>query len=102
MDNKIPLKLRSDLIAIKIDPEEEKVGDIVLPVKAREKPMTGTVVAVGPGLETKSGKVVPTECQVGDKVWWISEWMGAPAKLGDEEFYVIHDDEILMREEAHG
>lgn len=94
------IDLLSDLVAIKMDPPETHRGVVFMPPTLRETPMTGTVVAVGPGKELGNGKNAPMECAVGDKVHWMSVWMGYEVELDGETYYIIHDDEILAIKEA--
>ncbi|MGB9912755.1 MAG: co-chaperone GroES, partial [Candidatus Kapaibacteriota bacterium] len=49
-------------------PEEVTKGGIIIPDTAKEKPMQGEVVAVGPGKTTEDGKLIPLTVKVGDKV----------------------------------
>ena len=84
-----------DRIAIKPHTEEEKTsGGIIIPDTAKEKPMRGEVVAVGSGVRDQSGKLVPLEVKVGDKVLF-GKYAGSVIKVDNEELLVMREDDIL-------
>ncbi len=65
-----------------------------MPESAVEKTNEGEVVAVGPGLKTKDGNVLPMSVAPGDKVL-LPEYGGTKVKLGSEELYLYNDGDIL-------
>ena len=73
--------------------EETTKSGIVLPGQAKEKPQQAEVVAVGPG-GVVDGKEVAMQVKVGDKVIY-SKYAGTDVKLGDEEFIVVKQNDIL-------
>ncbi len=75
------------------DDEEQKVGDIIIPDTAKEKPQEAEVVAVGPG-SLDDGKRVPPEVKEGDKVL-IGKYSGTEVKIEGEEYLIIREDELL-------
>ena len=81
-----------------IKPLEEETttkSGIVLPDSAKEKPIEGEVVAVGPGKLTEDGKRVPLEVKVGDKVVY-SKFAGTPVKQDGEEYLIINGDRDIL------
>jgi len=76
--------------------EEKEVikGGIIIPDTAKEKPQEAEVVAVGPGKLDDNGKRVPTEVKKGDRVL-IGKYSGTDIKIGDDEFLIVREDEIL-------
>ncbi len=89
------IKPLSDRILIKRMEEKEQVkGGIIIPDTAKEKPMEGKVIAVGPGRLDESGKRIPMEIKVGDKVLF-GKYAGTEIKLDDEEHVIIREDEVL-------
>lgn len=85
------MKPLADRVVIKPSPAEEKTkGGIILPDTAKEKPVVGEVVAVGPGKVTDDGKKVPMEIKVGDKVLY--------GKYSGTEVTIEGDDYLIMRE----
>ncbi|HHF58491.1 MAG TPA: co-chaperone GroES [candidate division WOR-3 bacterium] len=91
------MKIRplADRVVIKrIEEEEVKKGGIIIPDTAKEKPQKGEVVAVGPGRLDEKGNRMPMEVKVGDKVLF-SKYAGTEVKIGDEEYLVMREDDIL-------
>ena len=78
------------------DDGEQKVGGIIIPDTAKEKPQEGTVVAVGPGKLTDDGNRVPMEVSVGDTVVY-SKYGGTEYKEGETEYLVLREDDILFK-----
>ena len=92
---KIKIKPLADRVLVKrIDEEEEqKVGGIIIPDTAKEKPQEGEIVAVGPG-RTEDGDRIPLEVEVGDKVL-IGKYSGTEVKLDGEEHLILREEDIL-------
>ncbi|HHF52944.1 MAG TPA: co-chaperone GroES [candidate division WOR-3 bacterium] len=91
------MKIRplADRVVIRrIEEEEVKKGGIIIPDTAKEKPQKGEVVAVGPGRLDEKGNRMPMEVKVGDKVLF-SKYAGTEVKIGDEEYLVMREDDIL-------
>ncbi|MDO8425580.1 MAG: co-chaperone GroES [bacterium] len=84
-----------DHVVVKPSSEETVTkSGIVLPDTAKEKPEQGKVVAVGPGKVLSSGQRAPMSVQVGDLVLF-KKYSPDEIKVGDEEFLVIKDEDIL-------
>ncbi len=91
---KIP-QMQNDRVLIKRLPEmEETAGGIIIPDVAKEKPMSGTVVNVGPGRVTKTGVRVPIDLQIGDTVLF-ARYAGLDMKVGGDDFLIVREDEVL-------
>lgn len=89
------IKPLGDRILVKIlEREEEKVGGIIVPDTAKEKPQQGEVVAVGTGKLDKSGKRSPLTVKKGDKVLF-GKYAGDEWKMGGEDYLFLTEDEIL-------
>lgn len=84
-----------DRILLKPSPREEttKTG-IVLPDTATEKPMEGTVLAVGKGRTLKNGEVLPLEIKVGDRVLY-AKYSGTEVKLDNEDHLILSERDVL-------
>ena len=74
--------------------DEKKVGSIIIPDTAKEKPMTAQVVAIGSGRTLKDGKKVALEVKVGDRVL-IGKYSGSEVKLDGTEYLILKEDEVL-------
>ncbi len=75
-------------------PEEVTKGGIIIPDTAKEKPMQGEVIAVGPGKLTEDGKVVPLTVKVGDKVLY-GKYSGTEVEINGEQFLIMRESDIL-------
>jgi chaperonin GroES len=75
------------------DDEEQKVGGIIIPDTAKEKPQEAEVVAVGPG-KVEDGSRTALEVKAGDKVL-IGKYSGTEVKVDGEEHLILREDEIL-------
>lgn len=83
-----------DKVVLKqLEAEETTKSGIVLPGQAQEKPQQAEVVAVGPG-GVVDGKEVTMQVKVGDKVIY-SKYAGTDVKLGEEEFIVVKQNDIV-------
>ena len=83
-----------DKVVLKqLEAEETTASGIVLPGNAQEKPQQAEVIAVGPG-GVVDGKEVQMQVSVGDKVIY-SKYAGTEVKLGDEEFIVVRQNDIV-------
>ena len=90
------LKVLGDRVLVKVDPEEESRGGILLPDSAKEKPQRGTVVAVGEGRRLDSGEVVPTPVKVGDRVIF-SKYGGTEIEDGGEEYVALSSSDLYAK-----
>ncbi len=94
----VTFKPLGDRVVIEpMDDEEQRTsGGIYIPDTAKEKPQTGTVVAVGPGKLTDEGNRLPMDVAVGDTVVY-SKYSGTEYKDGDTEYLVVRQDDILFK-----
>jgi len=89
------LKPLADRVVIKPSPTEEKSrGGIILPDTAKEKPVVGEVVAVGPGKVSDDGKKVAMEVKVGDKVLY-GKYSGTEVTVEGEEYLIMREADIF-------
>ena len=90
-------KLRplGDRILIKrLEARDVVKGGIIIPDSAKEKPQEGIVVALGEGRKTKSGKLLPFEVKIGERVL-IEKYTGSEVTIDDEEYTIIKEDGVL-------
>ena len=92
---KINIKPLADRVLVKrLDEEEEqKVGGIIIPDTAKEKPQEAEVVAIGPG-RLEEGTHVAPEVKKGDKVL-IGKYSGTEVKIDGDEYLIMREDDIL-------
>ena len=86
--------IKDNVVVKRLDEEEKKIGSIIIPDSAKEKPLTAEVVAVGSGRTLKDGKKVPLEVKVGDKVL-VGKYSGSEVKLDGDELLILKEDEVL-------
>jgi chaperonin GroES len=91
----IKVKPLADRVLVKRleEEEEQKIGGIIIPDTAKEKPQEAEIVAVGPG-KTEDGKRIELEVKVGDKVL-IGKYSGTEVKIDGEEYLIMREDDIL-------
>ena len=87
--------LKDNIVVKRIEEQDEKkVGSIIIPDAAKEKPITAEVVAVGSGRVLDDGKQIPLEVKAGDKII-IGKYSGSEVKLDDIEYVVLREDDVL-------
>ena len=92
---KINLKPLADRVIVKPSEAEEKTkGGIILPDTAKEKPIEGTVIAIGPGKTADDGKLVKPEVKVGDKVLY-GKYSGTEVTVEGEEYLIMRESDIF-------
>jgi chaperonin GroES len=84
-----------DRVVIKrLEQEEKTAGGIIIPDTAKEKPMEGEVLAVGPGARGEDGKLHPLDVKAGDRVLF-GKWSGTEVKIDGEEFLIVKESDIM-------
>jgi chaperonin GroES len=78
----------------RIEEDVKTSGGIIIPDTAKEKPMQGEVIAIGPGARDEVGKVVPLEVKPGDRVLF-GKWSGTEVKIDGEELLIMKESDIL-------
>jgi len=86
--------LRDRLIVRRLEEEEKTKGGIIIPDTAKEKPLSGQVVAVGNGKVLEDGKVVPLDVKAGDTVLF-GKYSGTEIKVDGEELLMLKEEDIL-------
>ena len=89
------IKPLADRVVVKpVEEQEVKQGSIIIPDTAKEKPMQGTIVAVGPGKISESGAKIEMSVKVGDQVLY-GKYSGTEVKINGEEHLILREDDIL-------
>ena len=86
--------LRDRVLVRRLEADEQKVGSIIIPDSAKEKPQQAEVIAVGSGRVLEDGKREPLSVKTGDKVL-VGKWSGADVKIDGVEYLILKEDEIL-------
>jgi len=74
--------------------EEVKKGGIIIPDSAKEKPMQGKIIAVGPGKYDDNGKLIPMNVKKGDLIL-LPKYGGTEVKINDQEYQIVREDDIM-------
>ena len=93
--------LQDRVLVRRIEEDTRTVGGIIIPDTAKEKPMQGEVIAVGPGARDDSGKLIPLDIRVGDRVLF-GKWSGTEVKIDGEDLLVMKESDILGVLEGKG
>jgi chaperonin GroES len=84
-----------DRVVVKRVAEEEKTkGGIIIPDTAKEKPMEGEIVAVGPGARDEKGALVALDVKAGDRILF-GKWSGTEIKLDGVEYLIMKESDIM-------
>ena len=86
--------LHDRVLVRRIEAEEKTAGGIIIPDTAKEKPMEGEVVAVGPGARDDSGKLVEPAVKAGDRVLF-GKWSGTEVRIDGEDLLIMKESDIL-------
>jgi len=86
--------LHDRVVVKRIEAEEKSAGGIIIPDTAKEKPQQGEVIAVGPGGRDETGKLVPIDVQVGDRILF-GKWSGTEVKLDGIEYLIMKESDIM-------
>lgn len=77
-----------------IEQEEKTSGGIIIPDTAKEKPMQGRVLAVGPGSKNDEGKVVPLDVKEGDTVVY-GRWSGTEVSIDEKTVLIMRETDVM-------
>ncbi len=86
--------LHDRVLVTRLDEGEAKVGGIIIPDSAKEKPQQAVVKAVGNGKLLESGQRVPPEVKAGDRILF-GKYSGSEIRIENEDYLVLREDEIL-------
>ena len=86
--------LHDRVILKRVEEKETVKGGIIIPDTAKEKPMEGEVISVGPGKKMEDGKRSPMDLKAGDRVLF-GKYAGTEIKIDDVEYVIMREEEIL-------
>jgi chaperonin GroES len=86
--------LHDRVVIQRVEEEEKTKGGIIIPDTAKEKPMEGKVIAVGPGARGDDGKIHPLDVKKGDRVLF-GKWSGTEVKLDGEELIIMKESDLM-------
>ena len=86
--------LHDRVLIRRVEAEEKTAGGILIPDTAKEKPMEGEIVAVGPGARGEDGKIQPLDVKAGDRVLF-GKWSGTEVKLDGEDLIIMKESDLM-------
>lgn len=92
---KLSIKPLSDRVVVEPSEETEEMrGGLYIPDTAKEKPMQGTVIAVGPGRRTDKGELIPVELTKGDTVLY-GKYSGTEVTINGSDYLIVKEADVL-------
>src|SRR3981189_1157939 len=86
--------LHDRVVVTRIDAESKTAGGIIIPDTAKEKHTEGAVIPVGPGGRDESGKLIPIDLKVGDRILF-GKWSGTEVKIDGVEYLIMKESDIM-------
>ena len=86
--------LHDRVVVKRIEAEEKTSGGIIIPDTAKEKPMEGEVIAVGPGARNEQGHLVALDVKQGDRILF-GKWSGTEVKIDGQELLIMKESDIM-------
>ena len=86
--------LHDRVVVRRVEEDTKTAGGIIIPDTAKEKPMQGEVIAVGPGARNEKGEVVPLDVKAGDRVLF-GKWSGTEVKIDGQELLIMKESDIM-------
>jgi chaperonin GroES len=86
--------LHDRVVIERIDAETKTAGGVIIPDTAQEKPQQGKVVAVGPGGRDESGKLIPMDIKVGNRILF-GKWSGTEVKIDGVDYLIMKESDIM-------
>jgi chaperonin GroES len=86
--------LHDRVVVRRIEGQEKTAGGIIIPDTAKEKPMEGEIIAVGPGGRDENGKLIPIDVKPGDRILF-GKWSGTEVKIAGEELLIMKESDVM-------
>lgn len=86
--------LHDRVVVRRVEEDTKTAGGIIIPDTAKEKPMQGEVIAVGPGARNERGEVVALDVKAGDRVLF-GKWSGTEVKIDGQDLLIMKESDIL-------
>jgi chaperonin GroES len=86
--------LHDRIVVKRLDAEEKTAGGIIIPDTAKEKPMEGEVIAVGPGARNEQGALVALDVKAGDRVLF-GKWSGTEVKIDGQDLLIMKESDVM-------
>jgi chaperonin GroES len=86
--------LHDRVLVRRLEEQDDKHGNIIIPDTAKEKPQEGNVIAVGTGRVTEDGKKLPLALKEGDRILF-GKYSGSEVKLDGQEYLIMKEEDVL-------
>ena len=86
--------LHDRVVVRRVEEDTKTAGGIIIPDTAQEKPMQGTVMAVGAGARDENGKIAPLDVKKGDKILF-GKWSGTEVTIDGDEVLIMKESDIM-------
>jgi chaperonin GroES len=86
--------LHDRIVVKRLDAEEKTAGGIIIPDTAKEKPMEGEVIAVGPGARNEQGAIVALDVKAGNRVLF-GKWSGTEVKIDGQDLLIMKESDVM-------
>ena len=86
--------LHDRVVIRRIEEDQKTSGGIIIPDTAKEKPMQGEVLAVGPGARNDRGEITPPDIAAGDRILF-GKWSGTEVKIDGDELLIMKESDIM-------
>jgi chaperonin GroES len=86
--------LHDRVVVKRLEEDTKTKGGIIIPDTAQEKPMQGTIIAVGSGGRDEAGKLIPIDLKKGDKILF-GKWSGTEVKIDGEELLIMKESDVM-------
>ena len=86
--------LHDRVVVKRIEEEQKTKGGIIIPDTAKEKPMQGEILAVGPGARNEGGDLIPMGVKVGERVLF-GKWSGTEVKIDGDDLLIMKESDIM-------
>jgi chaperonin GroES len=86
--------LHDRVVVKRVDGESKSTGGIIIPDTAKEKPMEGEIIAVGPGARDENGQIQPLDVKAGDRILF-GKWSGTEVKIDGVEYLIMKESDVM-------
>ena len=86
--------LHARVVIRRVEEVGKTSGGIIIPDTAKEKPMEGEIIAVGPGARDEKGVLVPLDVKTGDRILF-GKWSGSEIKIEGEDLLIMNESDVM-------
>ena len=86
--------LHDRVVVKRVDGDTKSSGGIIIPDTAKEKPMEGEIIAVGPGARDENGQIQPLDVKAGDRILF-GKWSGTEVQIDGVEYLIMKESDVM-------